>query len=506
MEHSNMRKTDKSFSYFMFITIVPALAIVFMFSYAYMFVKEDVRFISEEQKGLALIGEIQKAIFEIQKLRGLSGIKNPNQTHTDEIEEKISNINISLNHAKNHLEKTRFSYTFSEDLYKFLQNFLNTNLKNRDFEYFSTAIKEMMDYIIQISHESNLILNSDIKAYLLIENLTYLFPMLIEHNGQIRAIASSIEKNKDFSQKQKQHITIQISKIDQIKQKLVYNYAFLLKNPAKPQVQNLFRQMERAQEKILSFSHGLLENNIDHMEATQIFNLFTENINLIISLYDESKNQLSVELENEIQKLKKLLFYIVLSATASVFFILYLNRFFFKKNKEYITQIEELTVKDGMTSLYNRRYFDIVFEKQSHSRQLFAFIMLDIDFFKEYNDNYGHQEGDRALVVIAEVLKGSLKRSTDTVFRLGGEEFGIICVNLDGAQAYDFALFVKEEIKKRKIPHIGSSISPYLSVSMGIAVASADSYADIGLIYKVADNALYQAKKEGRDRVVLHEV
>lgn len=168
--------------------------------------------------------------------------------------------------------------------------------------------------------------------------------------------------------------------------------------------------------------------------------------------------------------------------------------------------VEELSITDALTGLYNRRHFNTMFEKILHSAQrkneLFCFLLLDIDHFKLYNDNYGHQMGDEVLSKFAATLRRSLKRADDYPFRLGGEEFGII-FNADTPQkALEFTQKVQENINSMKIPHEFCPVGAYISASIGLYCRHAKEIRSIEDIYKETDDLLYEAKKRGRDRIV----
>ncbi len=168
-------------------------------------------------------------------------------------------------------------------------------------------------------------------------------------------------------------------------------------------------------------------------------------------------------------------------------------------------QVEELSIRDGLTGIYNRRYFNEITPKiinrAKRDKYLLSLMILDIDHFKEYNDNYGHQEGDRVLVAFANMLKSSLKRADDYAFRLGGEEFGILFRSDDAKGAKGFAEKIKQNLKNLNIPHEYSGVSECLTSSIGVVTKEAKDIISIDLIYKEADDLLYKAKNSGRDRI-----
>jgi len=171
--------------------------------------------------------------------------------------------------------------------------------------------------------------------------------------------------------------------------------------------------------------------------------------------------------------------------------------------------IEELSITDQLTDLYNRRHFNNVFstEIQRSSRQLsfLSFIMMDVDYFKLYNDTYGHQKGDNVLIAIGTVLKKCMRRYGDFAFRLGGEEFGMLfSVNgYDHAKA--IAENVREEIENLNIEHRSSEVSTVVTASLGLVSVDFSNKINIHYtiedLYKIADDELYKAKKEGRNRI-----
>lgn len=173
-------------------------------------------------------------------------------------------------------------------------------------------------------------------------------------------------------------------------------------------------------------------------------------------------------------------------------------------------KIEEISITDGLTSIYNRRYFNEVFPKfiQSSRRNndIACFIIIDIDHFKLYNDTYGHQMGDNTLIKVAEMIKYSLRRADDYCFRLGGEEFGILFKTQLQEHAIEFAEILRSNIENLKIPHENNSASPYVTVSLGLVISDNDPILTCDDIYKQTDDLLYKAKLLGRNRVCASKI
>jgi len=186
------------------------------------------------------------------------------------------------------------------------------------------------------------------------------------------------------------------------------------------------------------------------------------------------------------------------------------NQLKLEENKEELEQLniqlKEAALNDSLTGLHNRRYFNDLAKNElrrcAREKRLFAFLMLDIDYFKQYNDTYGHPMGDKALQDVAKSLKDSFQRPGDYVFRLGGEEFGVILSPDTQTDAMERAKTVNERIKGLEIEHSGSKVESVLTVSIGVRVVDVDSDSNIEEIMHSADEALYRAKEDGRNRAV----
>lgn len=173
------------------------------------------------------------------------------------------------------------------------------------------------------------------------------------------------------------------------------------------------------------------------------------------------------------------------------------------KKKEKIISI------DPMTSLYNKSYFEVRFEKELliHRRDQMGLtlMIIDIDYFKEYNDTYGHLEGDKTLIRVAKSLQNALKRPTDIAFRVGGEEFAILCTGMEEKMAFAFANKLRINIENLKIFHKKSSVYKYITVSIGLYTVPLNHMSSMEQIYRYADSALYEAKSIGRNQVIPYQ-
>lgn len=172
--------------------------------------------------------------------------------------------------------------------------------------------------------------------------------------------------------------------------------------------------------------------------------------------------------------------------------------------KYFKERIRESSMIDGLTNIANRKKFNerinLEWYRSKRHQDPLSLIMLDIDFFKKYNDEYGHLAGDECLKKVAETIQSSCKRSTDLVARWGGEEFACVLPSTNLSQAKEIAEEIRKNIMKLQIPHKKSEISDIVTVSSGVSEINYKEKTMEILIEK-ADKALYNAKSNGRNRV-----
>jgi diguanylate cyclase (GGDEF)-like protein len=174
-------------------------------------------------------------------------------------------------------------------------------------------------------------------------------------------------------------------------------------------------------------------------------------------------------------------------------------------------QLERLATEDGLTNLFNRRrfdqYLDVEWRRQARTHNQIALIMCDVDYFKNYNDHYGHQAGDACLRSVANCIRKRVRRPSDLIARYGGEEFAIVMPETDIKGAWHIAEMVRQELLKMRIPHNHSSVAPCVTISCGIAAMFPSNSTQPQMLIQRADQALYRAKQKGRNCVVsYHEL
>lgn len=215
---------------------------------------------------------------------------------------------------------------------------------------------------------------------------------------------------------------------------------------------------------------------------------------------------------DDYEQMKNYLFYnIVLILLLAFAIIIYIILQVIKKDKQLTVlnkkyKIESIT--DSMTKLYNRKYFDTIFDNMpfisNANNWRCAFIMVDIDYFKQYNDTYGHDMGDETLKKVANTLKSYFNKKYEFVFRLGGEEFGVVLFDINENILENCLKDMNNRVLELQIEHKNSKILDIVSISMGAIIYEPNTYISANKLYKLADECLYKSKENGRNQYTIY--
>lgn len=172
-------------------------------------------------------------------------------------------------------------------------------------------------------------------------------------------------------------------------------------------------------------------------------------------------------------------------------------------------KLEQLAIKDDLTGLFNRRYFNEIIDREirrvKREKSILSLLFFDVDYFKKYNDTYGHPKGDQVLIEVSNVLKESTLRASDYAFRIGGEEFAIIFSGLTKEESLEYSQEIVKKVENLKIEHDSSGCSNYVTISAGLIIQNSDELVSTEELYKYSDDALYKAKVAGRNQVVISD-
>jgi diguanylate cyclase (GGDEF)-like protein len=176
-----------------------------------------------------------------------------------------------------------------------------------------------------------------------------------------------------------------------------------------------------------------------------------------------------------------------------------------RKSGDRFKYVSRLTIIDETTGAYNRRYFDMVLEEEwKRSMREYtplSMIMVDIDYFKAYNDKFGHQMGDVCLYSVTRIIGGQLKRASDFIARYGGEEFAIVLPNTNAENARLLGERLRRSVEDARIQAGNESVSPWVTISVGVVTTTAEFNQPSSVLIRAADKAMYRSKESGRNRV-----
>lgn len=179
-----------------------------------------------------------------------------------------------------------------------------------------------------------------------------------------------------------------------------------------------------------------------------------------------------------------------------------------KSLQESKAKLVDLVILDSLTGIYNRRHFESQliesWQVLTNTQGNLTIMMVDIDYFKSYNDTYGHVAGDKALREVATSLTDAMKRESDFTARYGGEEFVVLATEMTTQQAIDYGNILCDTVRNLEIPHRGSPFG-ILTVSCGIAHVNLDLSINPRLLLLHADEALYEAKEDGRNKAIIYD-
>ncbi len=176
---------------------------------------------------------------------------------------------------------------------------------------------------------------------------------------------------------------------------------------------------------------------------------------------------------------------------------------------EMVEELKKISILDGLTGISNRRFFEEYSEREWKRAQRdklpFTVVMIDLDYFKAYNDTYGHQKGDESLKAVAEIIKSSMKRPSDLAARYGGEEFILTLPDTNKEGGYELAEKLRKKVEDLKLEHKNNICGNEITISLGVAMDIAEPGKKLYDLIDRADKALYEAKNSGRNRTLVYE-
>jgi len=339
----------------------------------------------------------------------------------------------------------------------------------------------------------------------MVDLLVNQLPQLIEFIGRARGVGSGLLASEVITDEErilfKENLTAINIGMDNI------TNAINIKMTVAPQLRNILKPiMEQADKEASRFvkdSSSLTTNSSIKLKTEHYFYDGTKVITVFQDVYRKIGHLLTTHLEQRLKFQQKLRLYTIVGTSLAAVLILYFIGSFYQADRAAFKKIEQLSVTDSLTQLYNRRYLYRIFPKElqraRRDKKSFAYGILDIDHFKRYNDTYGHPEGDFVLKRVADALNDALRRADDFAFRIGGEEFCFFVTGMNKDEIGYMLEQIQARIAALEIEHKGNEVSPFLTVSIGLAYLDEVESAAIDEIIKRGDEALYKSKDMGRN-------
>lgn len=500
-------------------TVAPLVLLFFTVMGVVQYLNAEIRLTENELQGVSAILTTYDGIISLQKIRGFSEIiarrENADRQRLESLQKQfIARISTPQWHKQRALFRlTENTAQLQKNAEKLFSTPLHAiPLKDR-FQQYTQIIEGQHEIVQLISNRSNLILDREFDSYYMMDLIVNQLPQLIEFIGRARGEGSGIIASKDEVTEEermlfKERLTAINLGIENI------TNAINIKLTAAPQLQEIIKPIiEQANENAKHFvdgSNSLIINSSIQLDAEYYFHDGTQVISAFHDAYRRIGDLLVAHLEQRLESHQKLQFFTILGTLFSSILIIYFINSFYRTNRAAFKKIERLSITDPLTKLYNRRHLYRVFPREllraRRENKSFAFGILDIDHFKRYNDMYGHPEGDLILIRVTDILKDVLRRASDFVFRIGGEEFCFLVTAMDEEEIQVLLEQVRLRIMALKIEHKGNDVTPFLTVSIGLAYLGEVGDIKIEEIIKCGDDALYKAKDMGRNGWHLYHI
>jgi len=459
--------------------------------------------------------------------REIHGEKHPHHNHDEDaehdheaseqkslsiVEENRNDVTSSLSHPEWLEIKRRYGFHLGDvklDLVRAPSSKPNLDYE-ADFKLYTDRLDELNEYFALVADKSNLILDPEIDTYYLMSLTSSTLPTLIDLIAESRdrrvVLDTRTDKLSDLKAKERS------SKLVDLKNLIDYNLNSLNRtiNILSFSSPSAYADLEidRLQliDKIDGFKTSLLaESKNDKQVAVARWNQVTELIAFLQNIQNKGITILRVKLEERRQKIAIQIALVAALLLSGSFLIFFINNRLFGKLSRALVDIKELANTDSLTQLLSRRSLPHLYTKAVDDcikAGGLGVCLLDVDYFKAFNDTYGHAQGDDALVTISALLKGSLLRDTDYAFRYGGEEFLLVFAASELNKMDYFLQSIRRGVENLKIPHQASAVNDHITISMG-AVFIPESIMPIDLEIAIlqADRELYKVKNNSRNAV-----
>ncbi|MCP4487443.1 MAG: diguanylate cyclase [Gammaproteobacteria bacterium] len=495
-------------------TLVPTTFLCIAISFGLLNIHSQYLFTQKEVAGAQVVHLLFDAFIDLQKVRGLSRIVS--WSKASELAAQRQKIMVDFNKHLADLQSHELIYELdlvnevSSIVRKANNLFVFANGASSEAESFgqyTIMIEELNSIALIVADRSNLILDPELDTYYLIEVAIKQIPDLCEAFGSIRGLGSGmIARGSSTATEHEQYKEKVSIMYDQLKR---FNRAMSIIQAASTGAKSLLQRnaskLDQALDEFLQ-PCGSGEGFNCSLSAETFFQRGTDTIDILAEMFSSNTDLLQARLRQRLSSYRYFLILTLLLSAVTIAAIFYFSFSFYRLQKDSYQKLEEIAITDPLTSIPNRRYLDMIFNREMQRIRRdcsgVAFGLLDIDFFKQFNDTYGHSEGDFALQQIASALQSSLQRADDYCFRFGGEEFCFMFHAKSIAEVKTVGERIRATVERLKIKHRENSVSHFVTISLGVAFLPKVTNESLGYMTKQADNLLYQAKETGRNKCV----
>lgn len=512
-DKSEMTSHNYRLGYYLAATFIPLFLFLLSISLLIKNLNGQIDFVREELKGVRAVESIHECIVDLQKIRGITSIGLESDHYASG---NGNSIAVLKEDFLRKIDRISGSHGMLIDvssellpLKKEAESLFAAGLGPQSFDRYTSLIREMRGLMQVAANRSNLILDPVLDTYYSANLIVNRFPELIEYIGRVRGAGGTSIISHD--PRQVAELKMHLATLDNEDKEVhlvvrtILQSAPQLKSPLEPAIKEAVAALAGFVEAGRSIDVGESKG----MTQYAYFDQGTRAIDAYLNVYHKVSDVLEARLIERRDHLERLRLLSISGVFLSFLLMAYFISSFYRTNRHAFERIEELSVTDALTGLYNRRQFYVIIARElqrfHRDGKSLALAILDIDHFKEYNDEYGHQAGDDVLQQVAHSMSSNLQRAGDFLFRIGGEEFCFFYGGVSVEQARTGAESVLTAIEALNIPHGRNLIGPSLTASIGMVYVHKVKDQNYSILLKKADEALYEAKSRGRNRCCVVE-
>jgi diguanylate cyclase (GGDEF)-like protein len=454
---------------------------------------------------------VHDGIIQLQKIRGLTEIKiHGGETVDQDIQSLQEQFTAYLSIPQWQSYSSLFGVgnevaKVQNNAAKILSMPADAGVEGHHFHQHTRIIIDMYRIIRLIADRSHLRQDEDFETYYLVNLIVNELPELIEYIGETRGIGGGILASGTITEDERELFNKHLTACNLAFKRMEEDVRLTLMTV--PQLEEVItpivNKVEMGLQHFSDESQKILAGDLNQFTAKHYFHNGTLAIDAFHGSHGKIMHLLRTRMEERLKSQRSLRFHTITLASLGAALIIYFINSFYRTNRAAFRTIEHLSISDHLTDLYNRRHLHQILPQELRRNRRegksLSFGILDVDHFKAYNDIYGHPDGDIILKKVADTLKETLRRASDFVFRIGGEEFCFILTDMQEDEVKLILDQIRVRIMAMEITHEGNEAAPFVTASIGAVYLEIIADETMDEIIRCADFALYAAKDMGRN-------